>query len=69
MSRRRRYHIGGHSVYDIMSLLGITEMTAYRKLKGELSDFTLEELILMRMTWDLSWERLTNDIQENRQKK
>lgn len=69
MSRRRKYHIGGHSVYDIMSLLGITEMTAYRKLKGELSDFTLEELILMRITWDLSWERLTNDIQENRQKK
>ena len=69
MSRRRKYHIGGHSVYDIMSLLGITEMTAYRKLKGELSDFTLAELILMRMTWDLSWERLTNDIQENRQKK
>lgn len=69
MSRRRKYHIGGHSVYDIMSLLGITEMTAYRKLKGDLSDFTLEELILMRMTWDLSWERLTNDIQENRQKK
>lgn len=69
MSRRRKYHIGGHSVYDIMSLLGITEMTAYRKLKGELSDFTLEELILMRMTWDLSWERLTNDIQENREKK
>lgn len=69
MSRRRKYHIGGHSVYDIMSLLGITEMTAYRKLKGELSDFTLEELILMRMTWDLSWEQLTNDIQENRQKK
>ena len=69
MSRRRKYHIGGHSVYDIMSLLGITEMTAYRKLKGEVSDFTLEELILMRMTWDLSWERLTNDIQENRQKK
>ena len=69
MSRRRKYHIGGHSVYDIMSLLRITEMTAYRKLKGEMSDFTLEELILMRMTWDLSWERLTNDIQENRQKK
>lgn len=69
MSRRRKYHIGGHSVYDIMSLLGITEMTCYRKLKGELSDFTLEELILMRMTWDLSWETLTNDIQENRQKK
>lgn len=69
MSRRRKYHIGGHSVYDIMSLLGITEMTAYRKLKGDLSDFTLEELILMRMTWDLSWERLTNDIQENREKK
>lgn len=69
MSRQRKYHIGGHSVYDIMSLLGITEMTAYRKLKGDLSDFTLEELILMRMTWDLSWERLTNDIQENRQKK
>lgn len=69
MTRRRKYHIGGHSVYDIMSLLGITEMTAYRKLKGDLSDFTLEELILMRMTWDLSWERLTNDIQENRQKK
>ena len=69
MSRRRKYHIGGHSVYDIMSLLGITEMTAYRKLKGDLSDFTLEELILMRMTWDLSWERLTNDIQESRQKK
>lgn len=69
MSRRRKYHIGGHSVYDIMTLLGITEMTAYRKLKGDLSDFTLEELILMRMTWDLSWERLTNDIQENRQKK
>lgn len=69
MSRCRKYHIGGHSVYDIMSLLGITEMTAYRKLKGEVSDFTLEELILMRMTWDLSWERLTNDIQENRQKK
>lgn len=69
MSRRRKYHIGGHSVYDIMSLLGITEMTAYRKLKGDLSDFTLEELILMRMTWDLSWERLANDIQENRQKK
>lgn len=69
MSRRRKYHIGGHSVYDIMSLLGITEMTAYRKLKGDLSDFTLEELILMRMTWDLSWETLTNDIQENRQKK
>ena len=69
MSRRRKYHIGGHSVYDIMTLLGITEMTAYRKLKGELSDFTLEELILMRMTWDLSWETLTNDIQENRQKK
>ena len=69
MSRRRKYHIGGHSVYDIMSLLGITEMTAYRKLKGEVSDFTLEELILMRMTWDLSWERLTTDIQENRQKK
>ena len=69
MSRRRKYHIGGHSVYDIMSLLGITEMTAYRKLKGELSDFTLEELILMRMKWDLSWEQMTNDIQENRQKK
>lgn len=69
MSRRRKYHIGGHNVYDIMSLLGITEMTAYRKLKGDLSDFTLEELILMRMTWDLSWETLTNDIQENRQKK
>ena len=69
MSRRRKYHIGGHSVYDIMSLLGITEMTAYRKLKGEMSDFTLEELILMRITWDLSWERLTNDIQENRPKK
>lgn len=69
MSRRRKYHIDGHSVYDIMSLLGITEMTAYRKLKGDLSDFTLEELILMRMTWDLSWERLANDIQENRQKK
>ena len=69
MSRRRKYHIGGHSVYDIMSLLGITEMTAYRKLKGELSDFSLEELILMRMTWDLSWERLINDIQENREKK
>lgn len=69
MSRKRKYLIGGHSVYDIMSLLGITEMTAYRKLKGDLSDFTLEELILMRMTWDLSWERLTNDIQENRQKK
>lgn len=69
MSRQRKYHIGGHSVYDIMSLLGITEMTAYRKLKGDLSDFALEELILMRMTWDLSWETLTNDIQENRQKK
>ena len=69
MSRRRKYHIGGHSVYDIMALLGITEMTAYRKLKGELSDFSLEELILMRMTWDLSWESLINDIQENRQKK
>lgn len=69
MSRRRKYHIGGHSVYDIMSILGITEMTAYRKLKGDLSDFTLEEMILMRMTWDLSWETLTNDIQENRQKK
>lgn len=69
MSRQRKYHIGGHSVYDIMSLLGITEMTAYRKLKGDLSDFTLEELILMRMTWDLSWETLTNDIQENRQNK
>lgn len=69
MSRRRKYHIGGHSVYDIMSLLGITEMTAYRKLKGDLSDFTLEELILMRIRWDLSWERMTNDIQENRQKK
>lgn len=69
MSRRRKYHIGGHSVYDIMSLLGITEMTAYRKLKGELSDFTLEELILMRMNWDLSWEQITHDIQENRQKK
>lgn len=69
MSRRRKYHIGGHGVYDIMSLLGITEMTAYRKLKGELSDFTLEELILMRMSWDLSWEQMTNDIQENRQKK
>ena len=69
MSRRRKYHIGGHSVYDIMSLLGITEMTAYRKLKGEMSDFTLEELILMRMKWDLSWEQMTNDIQENRQKK
>lgn len=69
MSRRRKYHIGGHSVYDIMSLLGITEMTAYRKIKGELSDFTLEELLLMRITWELSWERLTNDIQENRPKK
>ena len=69
MSRRRKYHIGGHSVFDIMTLLGITEMTAYRKLKGELSDFSLEELILMRMTWDLSWERLINDIQENREKK
>ena len=69
MSRQRKYHIGGHSVYDIMSILGITEMTAYRKLKGDLSDFTLEELILMRITWDLSWETLTNDIQENRQKK
>ena len=69
MSRHRKYHIGGHSVYDIMSLLGITEMTAYRKLKGEMSDFTLEELILMRMKWDLSWEQMTNDIQENRQKK
>lgn len=69
MSRRRKYHIGGHSVYDIMSLLGITEMTAYRKLKGDLSDFTLEELILMRMKWDLSWEEMTHDIQENRQKK
>ena len=69
MSRRRKYNIGGHSVYDIMTLLGITEMTAYRKLKGELSEFTLEELILMRMTWDLSWEQLTNAIQENRQKK
>lgn len=69
MSRRRKYHIGGHSVYDIMSLLGITEMTAYRKLKGDLSDFTLEELILMRMSWDLSWEEMTHDIQENRQKK
>ena len=69
MSRRRKYKIGGHSVYDIMSLLGITEMTAYRKLKGDLSDFTLEELILMRMSWDLSWEQMTNDIQENRQKK
>lgn len=69
MSRRRKYHIGGHSVYDIMSLLGITEMTAYRKLKGELSDFTLEELILMRMNWDLSWEQMTHDIQENRQEK
>ena len=68
MSRRRKYHIGGHSVYDIMSLLGITEMTAYRKLKGDLSDFTLEELILMRMKWDLSWEQMTHDIQENRQK-
>lgn len=69
MSRHRKYHIGGHSVFDIMSLLGITEMTAYRKLKGEMSDFTLKELILMRMTWDLSWEEMTNDIQENRQKK
>lgn len=69
MSRRRKYHISGHSVYDIMALLGITEMTAYRKLKGDLSDFTLEELILMKMTWDLSWERLTNDIQENRKER
>lgn len=69
MTRKRKYHIGGHSVYDIMSLLGITEMTAYRKIKGDLSDFTLEELILMRMSWDLSWEQMTNDIQENRQKK
>lgn len=69
MSRRRKYHIGGHSVYDIMSLLGITEITAYRKIKGELSDFTLEELILMRMNWDLSWEQMTHDIQENRQEK
>ena len=69
MSRRRKYHIGGHSVYDIMTLLGITEMTAYRKLKGELSDFTLEELILMRMKWDLSWEEMIHDIQENREKK
>lgn len=69
MSRRRKYHIGGHSVYDIMSLLGITEMTAYRKIKGDLSDFTLEELILMRMNWDLSWEQMTHDIQENRQEK
>ena len=68
MSRRRKYHIGGHSVYDIMSLLGITEMTAYRKIKGDLSDFTLEELILMRMNWDLSWEQMSHDIQENRQK-
>lgn len=69
MSRRRKYRIGGHSVYDIMSLLGITEMTAYRKLKGELSDFNLEELILMRITWDLSWEEIIHDIQENRKKK
>ena len=69
MTRRRKYHIGGHSVYDIMALLGVTEMTAYRKLKGELSDFTLEELILMRMSWDLSWEELIHDIQENREKK
>lgn len=69
MSRRRKYHIGGHSVYDIMVLLGITEMTAYRKLKGDLSDFTLEELILMRMSWDLSWEEIIHDIQENREKK
>ena len=69
MSRRRKYHIGGHSVNDIMSLLGITEMTAYRKLKGELSDFMLEELILMGIAWDLSWEELIHDIQENREKK
>lgn len=69
MSRRRKYHIGGHSVYDIMALLGITEMTAYRKLKGELSDFMLEELILMGIAWDLSWEEIIHDIQENRQKK
>lgn len=69
MSRKRKYHIGGHSVYDIMTLLGITEMTAYRKLKGELSDFTLEELILMRMRWNLSWEQMTHDIQKNRQEK
>lgn len=69
MSRRRKYHIGGHSVYDIMTLLGITEMTAYRKLKGELSDFMLEELILMGIAWDLSWEELIHDIQENREKK
>ena len=69
MSRRRKYHIGGHSVYDIMALLDITEMTAYRKLKGELSDFMLEELILMGIAWDLSWEELIHDIQENREKK
>lgn len=69
MTRRRKYHIGGHSVYDIMSLLGITEMTAYRKLKGELSDFMLEELILMGIAWDLSLEEIIHDIQENREKK
>lgn len=69
MSRRRKYHIGGHSVYDIMSLLDITEMTAYRKLKGELSDFMLKELILMGIAWDLSWEEIIHDIQENREKK
>lgn len=69
MSRKRKYHIGGHSVYDIMTLLGITEMTAYRKIKGELSDFMLEELILMGIAWDLSWEEIIHDIQENREKK
>lgn len=69
MSRKRKYHIGGHGVYDIMSILGITEMTAYRKLKGELSDFMLGELILMGIAWDLSWEKIIHDIQENREKK
>lgn len=69
MSRRIKYHIGGHSVFDIMTLLGITEMTAYRKLKGEESDFTLSELIIMGIAWDLSWEELIHDIQENREKK
>ena len=69
MSRRRKYHIGGHSVYDIMTLLGITEMTAYRKLKGEESDFTLGELILICIAWDLSWEELIHDIMESREKK
>lgn len=69
MGRHAQNTIAGRGAREIASLLGIQERTVLRKMKGIESDFSLSELILIRMTYDLSWMELEHDIQEIRRAK